>query len=91
MKNNFLIIFFSMFFFSELFAENMTIEAKNISFDKNTNTTIFEKNVIVKTANKIIKSEFAKYYKNDGFLIVKENISILDNQKIQLKLNMLNI
>ena len=69
----------------------MTIEAKNISFDKNTNTTIFEKNVIVKTVNKIIKSEFAKYNKNDGFLIVKENISILDNQKIQLKLNMLNI
>ena len=81
MKNNFFIIFFSMFFFSEIFAENMTIEAKNISFDKNTNTTIFEKNVIVKTTNKIIKSEFAKYYKNDGFLIVKENISILDNHK----------
>ena len=62
-----------MFFFSEIFAENMTIEAKNISFDKNTNTTIFEKNVIVKTANKIIKSEFAKGFRNIELVSQKDS------------------
>ena len=45
-------------------AENLVIEAKNISLDKNKETSIFEKEVIVKTDdNKIIKSDYAEYNK----------------------------
>ena len=45
-------------------AENLVIEAKNISLDKNKETSIFEREVIVKTENnKIIKSDYAEYNK----------------------------
>ena len=44
MKNKSLIIlFFSLTFFGNAFAENLLITAKNISLDKNDNTSIFER------------------------------------------------
>ena len=83
MKNkiSFIIIFF---FFSSAFAENILITAKDISIDKKNNISIFENEVVVKTRNKTLKSEFAKYNKSKGFLILRKNISILDekNNKI---------
>ena len=83
MKNkiSFIIIFF---FFSNAFAENILITAKDISIDKKSNISIFENEVVVKTRDKILKSEFAKYNKSKGFLILRKNISILDekNNKI---------
>ncbi len=64
MKNKFFIIFLSFFLNSFLNAENLVIEAKNISLDKNKETSIFEKEVVVKTKdNKIIKSDYAEYNK----------------------------
>ena len=54
-------------------AENLVIEAKNISLDKNKETSIFEKEVIVKTDdNKIIKSDYAEYNKKKKLSIFKE-------------------
>ena len=49
MKNKFLIIFLSLSFFlpNKLFSENISITAKNISIDKNDNSTIFENEVFV--------------------------------------------
>ena len=48
MKNKFLLsIFFLIFIKSTLYAESLLIEAKNISIDKKTQTSIFEKDVLV--------------------------------------------
>ena len=83
MKNK-LIIILLIFFFENVFAENVSIVAKNISLDKGTNTTIFENEVVVKTRNKIIKSEYAKYNRETGFLILKDNISFIDDENNKL-------
>ncbi len=86
MKNKILIIFLSFFFNSFLNAENLTIQAKNISLDKNKEISIFEKEVVVKTENnKIIKSDYAEYNKKKNYLFLKDNIIALDekNNKIE--------
>ena len=48
MRNSFIIFFLSFCLNTYSLAENIFIEAKNISLDKNKETTIFEKDVIVK-------------------------------------------
>ena len=83
MKNK-LIIILLIFFFENVFAENVSIFAKNISLDKGTNTTIFENEVVVKTRNKIIKSEYAKYNREAGFLILKDIFSFIDDENNKL-------
>ena len=40
----------------------------------------FSKEVVVKTKNKTIKSNYVKYLKDDGLLIVKDNIEVLDDK-----------
>ena len=74
MKNNFFIILSIVFYVSNLNADNITIEAKNISIDKDNQITVFEKDVIVKTKNKIIKSDIVKYNKSKGYLILENNV-----------------
>jgi LPS-assembly protein len=80
MKNNFLFIIFIFFFKTSVFAENLIIEAKNISIDKNKTITVFEKEVVVQTQDKIIKSDYVKYYKDKSFLILKDNIIAKDTR-----------
>ena len=80
MKNKFLIILL-IFLTGNSFAENLFITAENISLDKNKNLSIFEKNVIVKTKNKELKSDYAEYDREKGFLTLKDNISIIDEKK----------
>ena len=87
MKSKILLIFFSIFFFKSLFAENISIVAENISFDRDENTTIFENDVVVKTRNKTIKSEYVKYFRSKGFLIIKENIVALDERNNSIEAN----
>ena len=60
MKSKIFLIFFSIFFFKSLFAENISIVAENISFERNENITIFENDVVVKTRNKTIKKKYRK-------------------------------
>ena len=77
-----MIFFFFNFFFGNAFAENLLITAKNISLDKNDNTSIFEREVVVKTQNKTIKSDYAKYDKQNGYLVLEKNIC--GNSKYEL-------
>ena len=56
------------------------ITAKNISLDKNKNISVFENEVVVKTKDKTLKSDYAKYDRSNGFLILKENISVHDEK-----------
>ena len=79
MKNKILLIFL-VFFFSKSHAENLLITAKNITLDKDQNVSIFKNDVVVKTKGKTLKGDFAKYDRNSGFLILKNNITILDEK-----------
>ena len=58
----------------------MQIQSKNISINKNDETTIFENEVVVKTENKTITSDFVKYDKKKEFLILRKNIVAKDNK-----------
>tara|TARA_B100000767_G_scaffold274913_2_gene309537 strand:- start:909 stop:3305 length:2397 start_codon:yes stop_codon:yes gene_type:complete len=81
MKNKLLSIIFSILFLPNALAENLLIEAKNISLDKNTDISIFKDEVIVTTEdNNIIKSDYVEYNKKKGFLKLKNNIVVKDNQ-----------
>mgnify|MGYP001278671908 CR=1 FL=1 len=80
MKNKSLLILYFIFFCTSAIAENILIEAKNITLDKDRVTSIFEKEVKVKTENGVIKSEYVKYNKNTGALIIKNNVVALDNE-----------
>ena len=48
MKNNFFIIFYLFFYSTNLFADSLSIQAKNISIDKDMGTTIFKDEVTAK-------------------------------------------
>jgi LPS-assembly protein len=81
MKNKLFIIIFVFSFNTVLFAENIIIQAKNITLDKNKETSVFKNEVFIQTAdNDTIKSDFAEYNKKDGFLELKGNIVAIDNK-----------
>ena len=64
MKNNIFITIFLILFSQLLKAENVFIEFKKITLDKNTELSIFEENVIITTSeDNIIKAEYAEYDK----------------------------
>ena len=64
------------------------MEAKNILFDKKTNISIFQNEVVVTTEdNNIIKSDYAEYNKNEGFLKLTNNIIAKDNKGNIIKAN----
>ena len=59
MKNNLLLIFL-IFLITEIsLADDISIQAGNIRIDKTNQTSIFEKNVIIKDKQNVIKSDFA--------------------------------
>ena len=75
MRNNLLLFVFTVFFNSELLAENLSIQAKNISLDKNKQFSTFEDEVRVETQDGyVINSDFAEYDKKRGILKFKNNI-----------------
>ena len=80
MKNNFFIIFYLLFYSTNLFADSLSIQAKNISIDKNMETTIFKDEVTVKSDKKLIKSDYVKYNKKLGYLLIKDNILATDDK-----------
>ncbi len=86
MRNSFIIFFLSFFLTSYSLAENIFIEAKNISLDKNKETTIFEKDVVVKTdTGDVIKSEFAEYNRVSGFIKLRKKVIAIDSQSNQIE------
>ena len=89
MRNSFIIFFLSFCLNTYSLAENIFIEAKNISLDKNKETTIFEKDVIVKTeTGDVIKSEFAEYNRSSGLIKLRKKLLLLMINRIKLKLIM---
>ncbi|MDC0530117.1 LptA/OstA family protein [Pelagibacteraceae bacterium] len=88
MKSKVLIILSSIFFSTVLFGENILIESKNITLDKEKKISIFKDNVIVTTEDKNkIKSDYAEYSKVKGLLKFKQNIIAVDNQNNIIKTN----
>ena len=80
MKNKFYVILF-MLLSSSLLAENIQIQSKNITIDKNKETTIFEKEVFIKTEdNYTIIADFAEYDKKNGLIKLKKNIRATDKE-----------
>ena len=79
MKNKILIFIFSIFFCSNIQTEEIYIEAKKITLDKDKVTTVFENDVKVTSKNKIITGEYARYNKAKGLLIIKENVTAIDS------------
>ena len=68
MKNK--LIFFSFFLIfskSLLFAEEILIQAKNISLDKNSEITVFKDEVLIQTKDgDKITSDYAEYNRKKG-------------------------
>ncbi len=87
MKSNFLTIVIYFFFNTYLVAENLTIEAKKITLDKEKNLSIFEQEVVVTTENGIIQSDYLEYDKNKNFLKLKGNVVVEDKKNNILKTN----
>ena len=87
MKNRFLLILFFFILNSKLFSEELFIEAKNITLDKSNEITIFKNDVVVRTKDKTITSDFASYNKKSGELIFKANIIAKDNLNNKIKAN----
>jgi len=87
MKNKFFIIFTTFFFATFLHAEDLFIEAKDITLDKDKKTTIFKNSVNVETKNKIISSEFAEFNKEAQSIVLKENVIAKDKFKNTIKTN----
>lgn len=86
MKNRILFTFFFLLFSSKVIAENLSIEAKNISLDKNQKVSLFENEVKVVTENGyIIKSDLAEYNKDSGILVLKNNIIGTDKKNNIIK------
>ncbi len=90
MKNKLLIISILFFLKSTLvFSENLKIQAKNITIDKNKQTSTFQNEVLIKTQEgDSIISDFAEYDRKNGIIKLKDNIIAIDtkNNKIQSNL-----
>ena len=68
-----------------LLAENFSIEAKKISVDKNSQISIFEDEVLVKTKDgKTFKSDYAEYNRSSNLIIFKKNVFAEDSNKNQI-------
>ena len=64
-------------------ANNINIEAKNITIDKNKQTSIFENEVVIQTIEKNkIQSDYAEYDKSKGIIKLKNNVILKDKEKI---------
>ena len=91
MKNSIIFIIFSLFINSLVFAENIKIKSKKISIDKNSQISIFEEDVIIKTSDNItIKSDYAKYNKLNGTIELKNNIETIDEENNIIKTSYAN-
>ena len=88
MKNKLLIIFLLNLFFFPTWAENLKIESKKISIDKNKEVTIFENQVIAVTKdNNKIESNFAELNKKTKNLILKDDVKLEDANQNYIETN----
>ena len=70
------------FFFSEgINAENVLIQSKNITLDKEKEVSIFQSEVFVRTdKNHTIESEYAEYDKKKKLIKFKESVRLKDSK-----------
>ena len=88
MKNRLIIILISFLLSKLALAESLQISSKNISIDKNKQSTVFEKDVIILTEkNNKIKSNYAEYNKEKGLIKLKDNIEVIDIKGNTIKTN----
>ena len=102
MKNKFIIILIFLLLTKNLLAENLNIQSKEISIDKKTKITIFKDNVVaIDEENNNIRSNYAKYNKDDKILesmgetiietsegyVLTGNDIVFDNAKNYIKSN----
>ena len=89
MRNNiFINLIFFLFLIKSGFAENITIQSKNITLDKNKETSIFQNDVVIRTQDEsIIKSDYAEYNKLNGLIKLKGNIEATDNEQNKIETN----
>ena len=81
MKNKFFFIVLIIFYNSLASADNVLIQAKNITIDKKKQITIFENEVNIKTYdNNTIQSNYAEYNKGTGQINLKGKITAIDNR-----------
>ena len=81
MKNNLLIIFFSVFFCQSILAESLNIKSLSISIDKNTKITIFKDDVVATDSkNNVLETKFAEYNKTLEVLESKGDTTILTSE-----------
>lgn len=79
MKNKILLSILSSFFYCHLLiAQDVFIEAKSITLDKDGETSIFEKDVIIKTEGNTINSDYVEYNKKKGILKIKKDVVAKD-------------
>ena len=92
MKNSFVFILCCILLGAAVNAESINIKSKNISLDKNKQISIFENDVLITTEENIkIKSDYASYDKVRKFILLKGNISVIDNKKNIIETNKLLI
>ena len=87
MKNKFLIIIISFLSSWHLHAEDLSIQAKNITLDKNKKTTVFRNSVTVETLDKKISSEFAELNKDTQQIILRDTVIAEDKFNNIIKTN----
>ena len=87
MKSKLILFIILSIFPTQLLAENLVIEAKNITLEKDRVTSIFENEVIIKTKEKVIKSDYVKYNKKTGILIIKDSIKVMDEKNNVVETN----
>ena len=66
MRSKYLIVLFFIFLCTKALGQSIQIQSKNITINKNNETTIFENEVVVKTENKTITSDLLSMIKK-GF------------------------
>ena len=88
MKNKIFIILYLFFYSSNTFADNLSIQAENITINKDGMTSVFQDKVTVKSDEKLIKSEYVKYNKKLGYLLIKDNIVATDNKNNLIQASM---
>ena len=89
MKSKLILTYFFLFWSSIALANNINIEAKNITIDKNKQTSIFENEVVIQTIEKNkIQSDYAEYDKSKGIIKLKNNVILKDKRKNIVETNL---
>ena len=87
MRNSFIyILLFFLLNVTGVHCENILIQAKNITLEKDRELSIFRNEVTIKTEDgNLIKSDYAEYNKKKGIIVLKNNIIATDTRDNQIE------